>query len=72
MLPIAAGIVAFLRESAAYLGIAAGVGAVAVAAPELGCSDQRGARELGADEDVIVTQMAAGQPTATPNAEKRD
>lgn len=71
MLPLAAGIVAFLRESAAFLGIAAGVGAVAVAAPELGCSDQRGARDL-ADEDYIVTQQAAGQPTATPNAEKRD
>ena len=71
MLPFAAGVVAFLRESAVYLGIAAGVGAVAVAAPELGCSDQRGAREL-ADEDVIVGQMSAGQPTATPNADKRD
>lgn len=55
MLPLAAGIVAFLRESAAFLGIAAGVGAVAVAAPELGCSDQRGARDL-ADEDIIHAQ----------------
>jgi hypothetical protein len=68
VLPLA-GFVAFLRESAIYLGIIAGVGAVAVAAPELGCSDQRGAREL-ADEDSIIAQQAAGQPLATPNSDK--
>ena len=57
--PLAA-IGAFLRESAAYIGIAAGVGAVAVAAPELMASDQRGAREL--DEPSIAEQASAGQP----------
>jgi hypothetical protein len=58
--PLAA-IGAFLRESAAYIGIAAGVGAVAVAAPELMASDQRGARELD-DPVMLDEQAAAGQP----------
>jgi len=71
MLPLAAGVLAFIRESAVYLGIAAGVGAVAIAAPELTCSDQRGARELGEDdEDRIGAQMAAGQPRGTPNPKR--
>ena len=56
VLPLAA-VGAFIREFSAYIAVAVGVGAVAIAGPELFASDQRGARELDDPGD-----MSAGQP----------
>jgi hypothetical protein len=48
VLPFAA-LGAILEKGAALLAVVTGVGAVAVAAPELCASDQRGAREMDDD-----------------------
>jgi hypothetical protein len=65
VLPFAA-VGALLEKGAAIIAVVTGVGAVAVAAPELCASDQRGAREM--DDDAPAPSFPPLPPRLVPRS----